>query len=203
MVSKKIKIILNENSFPVLIGLFILTVILGYFFRVSPSMARLNEVKTSIRSTEDSEKAKLQQILAGAKKNNEYFESLDKDLVGRFYTALPQKKDVPVIYTEIDSLIRQSGVNLEGLDVVEIKAAKGKRSEVVEEDPDKPKQVAIGLKVTGSSWPIIKNFLSNLESSLHLMDVLALTYNPKDNALSLNLRSYFIGSSTMEEGEEE
>lgn len=195
MESKKIKVILNENSLPVLIGLFILTAIFGYFLRVSPSMARLSEVRASIRSAEDSEKAKIQQILIGAKKNNEYFESLDRDLKGRFYTALPQKKDVPVIYAEIDSLVKQSGVNLESLDVVEVKPAKGKRSEVVEEDPDKPKQVAIGLKITGQSWPMVKNFLSNLESSLHLLDVLALTYNPKDNALSLNLRSYFLSSS--------
>ena len=212
MQSKNIKSLLNENSVPIMIGLLIVTVIIGYFLRLSPSLAKLDEVKTSIKSVEDAEKAKLQQILGSAKKNNEYFESLDSSLMNRFYTALPQKKDVPQIYTEIDSLIRQSGVSLEGLDIVEIKAGKagkGKGSEIEAADPDKPKEIAIGLKVAGSSWPIIKNFLSNMESSLHLMDVLAMTYNPKEGALSLNLRSYFLspsgdsGEQTMEEGEKE
>lgn len=198
MGSRNIKTLLNENSALVMTGLFIITVILGYFLRLSPSLAKLNEVKASITNSEDSEKTKLKQVLESAKKNNVYFDSLDKDLTGKFYTALPTKKDVPVIYTEIDSLLRQSGVSLDGIDIVEIKASKGRKSESVEEDPNKPKEIAIGLKVRGSSWPMVKNFLANVESSLHLMDVLALSYNPKDNALSLNLKSYFL-----EEGKEE
>lgn len=111
-------------------------------------------------------------------------ESVNAEYRVKSATALPSKPEIPALVAAVDSLVRQAGLQLTAIDIVQAKdPLKGALDLGV---------LNIAMNVSGGDYPALKRLLVSLERSLRLIDVLAISFNPQSATYQMSARSYFM-----------
>lgn len=116
-------------------------------------LKNLNELKVTYNNLSDEEKNKLEQIL-------------------------PLKKDLPNLFVHFESLVKQNGFQLGGIDFKE------------EDFTERIKALSISLGLKGGNYQLLKGFLKNLEEDVKMVDVISVSFTKE--GYSLTLKTYYL-----------
>ncbi len=110
-----------------------------------------------------------------------YLQSLDQSIVSaenisptvlsRVDQALPRESNVPELLTLLGSVSEMDGVKLNSVNFSEVKSAQARGAASA---TSSIMQTQINISVSAANYPQIKRFLSHLESSLRLLDVVGI-----------------------------
>jgi|GEM_PF-5529105 hypothetical protein len=121
---------------------------------------------------------------ANAKSLISAFDVLNDEYKTKSSTALPVEPGIPELVASIDSMVRQSGMQVTALEIVPAK------------DPPKGAPdiavLNIAMNVSGGDYLALKRLLIVLEHDLRLTDVLSIAFSPQSAAYQLSARSYYL-----------
>jgi len=175
----------------------ILLLVLGYFLLLSPKLTRARTMEAA-KLTEEQERQKnlelkLQYLVALSKKRSE---TSDAD-VQKITAMLPSAPAVPELLASLEGIARESKVTIEGVEfslIEEVKAKnKNKESAPAEDNlPPGVKALEATVSVSAAPYTDLKIFLTNIEASLRLLDVVALLYSPVAKSYTITVRTYYL-----------
>lgn len=111
------------------------------------------------------------------------YTTISRQDVERLSRFLPQEADVPAMVTAVDELARLAGLQLLALDTNPRKDAVAGLPSVGATD--------VAISLTGGEYPKLKAFVRNIEDSLRLFDVTAVSFQ-STGSYTLNLRTYHL-----------
>jgi len=122
----------------------------------------------------------------------------------RLDQMFPSGEDMPDLLVSLEALAIQNGFKMLSVNMSPVKAADKEfapgLSAVYPESFKKqgkkvadlkPNSLDIAITVAGGSYKDLKNFLSDIESSLRVLDVLGFNFAPKVSEYKINFRSYY------------
>ncbi len=180
-------------AFLFLIALFVL----GAFFVVKPEIDRIKQSN-----------ADTQALIQQADAERTYLASLDKSVsaaqvisptvLAQVDRALPNDVDVPGLLVQIGSAAANTAVRVTA---VAFSPPKPEAPQPGRPATAKAVPVDINLSLNANAYFDVKRFLASLESSLRLMDVIAMTTSGggagQEMQFSLQLRTYIFQSATV------
>lgn len=108
---------------------------------------------------------------------------------------------MPAFLASLESLARASGATIEGLSLSVLEPAKGgptpplarggAAAAAEEKLPPGVRAVEGNLSIAATSYSQVKTLLGNIESSLRLMDPVALLYMPSSKTYTITVRTYY------------
>jgi Tfp pilus assembly protein PilO len=112
------------------------------------------------------------------------YESLEADVQNLFY-VLPDEKDLPDLYVQIENIVTQNNLDLQSINITELTAA--------EEAKPIPgiDQLSINLTIGQADYFRLKSLLNDIENSLRLLDVASISYSSQNNTFSIILNTYY------------
>lgn len=136
---------------------------------------------------------------ADLRRLSEQLSRVNREQLARFTTVLPAEPDVPGLLVQIAEIAKQSGLLVNSIQFsnVEASAAQpgGGSDEAVlpEQRPmAELETVAINLSVSRGNYAKLKQFLTNLESSLRLIDVATVNFSGSDETtFSIAMQAYY------------
>jgi hypothetical protein len=129
--------------------------------------------------------------------------------LGRLETMLPADPKTPDLLVWVESLARESGIQLLAIDIANddvqdndiganfapgVAAAHPNlvKNEFTPDGNVVPRSVTISLRLAGGDYQVIKSFLNKLENSLRLMDVLSFSFSPTAQNYTMIIRAYYL-----------
>lgn len=175
-------------------GVCLLLLILSYFLIISPKIAAVQNIATTVLQEEQDKETAL-------KKRIEYLVNLeaarkqisDED-IRRIDDILPSEPGVPELLASLESISAASSVELESIQFSKLETAAGKGGEKGKGSglPAGVQGLEIQLAVGNTPYSNVKTLVSNIEKSLRLLDVAALIFSPAAKTYSLTVRSYYL-----------
>lgn len=173
----------------------LLILLAGYLLVVAPKIEAARAVDAlALQKEKDKQssfEAKLK-YLAGLQEKRAQFSDDDVNLA---LNALPTDPGVPEFLASLESLARASGAIIEGVSLSVLESAKSGKANaaaVVEDKlPAGVRAVEGNLSVAATSYAQVKTLLGNIESSLRLMDPIALLYTPSSKTYTITVRTYY------------
>jgi len=139
-----------------------------------------SEVKER-QETLNSKKIELQKLQEVINKMNELvgvYKEKETE-IEKIWQILPKESDITGLLVQFESLSAQSGLFLSSINFSEVGQQQETAGLPEETQPQLPyKTLSISIKITGS-YDAFKNFLSNLENELRLVDVQSISFAPK------------------------
>lgn len=175
----------------------VLFMILGYFLLLSPKLTRARTMEAAKLTAEQERQSalelKLQYLAALA---NQRAETSDAD-VQKISSMLPSGPAVPELLSSLEGIARASQVTMEGVEIslIEEVKVKGKNKEKTSAQDSLPagvRAIEATVGVSAAPYANLKTFLTNIEASLRLMDVVALLYNPAAKSYTITVRTYYL-----------
>lgn len=170
---------------PLLAAVFLVILIAGYFIVLSgPLQAYRENFSLLGRLKADSAVARADLEKAqGLAKTAVRLTPLENKLIDM---ALPLRPDDSSLVAQITSLAQKSGFAVSSIDIVEtngVSAAKANSEQIG--------RISMRLKIKGGGYEELKQFFSQLESSLMMIDVYSVSFNDKLPVYDLALVSYY------------
>lgn len=168
---------------------------LGYFFLIGPKIDKLRNITSTVLQEEQDKAAAL-------KRRIEYLVNLEARRnqipasdIARVHDMLPGEPGVPELFVSLESIAAASAVKLESIQLSKLETASpdSRASEAKKLVlPGGAEGLEIQLTVANTPYSNVKAFVSNIEKSLRLLDVMALLYTPAAKTYSLTVRSYYL-----------
>jgi len=109
---------------------------------------------------------------------------------------LPDKKDIPNVITEIQALVAANNLSIDSMNigVAEKNNSVPLDSNDAAAAPDKQslKELKLTLQMKGGGYFELKKFISDIEKSLKLMNVLSINYSAGGDGYSVVLKTYYL-----------
>jgi hypothetical protein len=105
--------------------------------------------------------------------------------------ALPEEPDTPGLAVQLNALVSQSGLKLTNIDMI----AAPSDSSGIDAGGSSVNVMNVVVSVDGINYDKMKILLSNIESSLRLLDVRTLNFSPSSAAVTLEMRTYYINGA--------
>lgn len=176
-------------SFLLLIVVFV-AVALFFLRPIIDDIKRINAETLAELTTVQNERMYLESLNTsiGAAQN------ISPDVLDRVTQALPTEANVPSLLVQFGSAAYANGIKIESLSFSENKAPP-KAAPGTQSAPILP--VDVTLLIKASNYFDIKRFLSDLETSLRIIDVQGMaTGGGKELSFNLQLRTYVFGEPT-------
>lgn len=185
--SQRVSKFFVTNFFWVVLVLSFLILLLGFVFLIWP---KYQEVSNSSHYNAE-------QLKIYSKNNQLYLDKINNLLVayknisssdvGKINKILPICGSEEGLFTQIDQIVKQSGLLLNSISIKLINS-----KDKVASDTRAVNTVKINLTLSGVSYNSLKIVLKGLESNLRIMDVQKLNFNPKNYSLNLEVNTYCL-----------
>ncbi len=167
----------------------------GYAFLLAPKLAVARSISGDQFQAVRREREALELRLAYAAKlgaGSTAVPGRTKKLVD---DLLPADPATPQILTSLESIAAESGVVIDGIELVipEETAPKDADSGVLL--PAGVSYVEVTLAVGAGPYSQLKTLLANIEANIRLMDVIAVVYSPIGKSYTIILRAYYLSEN--------
>lgn len=165
---------------------------LAWFFALRPALTAYHaERQTSIEELKD-RLAQRRASLAKFAAIDETFASITPEERGKLDAVLPRDAGVPELITNIEALVRLSGLTLDSLEVDAANDASASPLPAAGERAVPPgvRIYPITVQMQGLNYLTLKKFLQRVETNERLLDLPALTFVGSGEGLSVTLHAY-------------
>ena len=177
---KKLNIFLI-SYFNLLLAVWILVVlVLGYYMIVLPKYKRSSEEIGATVSSQTRIYEERRQYLDQLEKLNKTYKGISKEQIKRIDALLPNEPGGEKLLAQFEAITANNGVVLTSINYSLVDDAKGLS------------KVKIVLGISGVDYGSIKNFLSNLENNLRLINVTDLNFTASGGNAKLVLEAYYL-----------
>ncbi|OGY43322.1 MAG: hypothetical protein A3J62_00375 [Candidatus Buchananbacteria bacterium RIFCSPHIGHO2_02_FULL_38_8] len=114
----------------------------------------------------------------------ENYNEISQDEVERLNQVLPNEKDIPGLFVQLQALAEEQGFILTSVNISQAASAKDAIS-------DKIKRLNVSLNLIGRDYDSLKEFLDLIEYNLRLFDVNAVYFSPDSEGYAINLFTYY------------
>lgn len=167
----------------------------GYFLVVAPKIDAARAVDTQALQKEKDKQSSFEAKLKYLVSVQDARRNFSDDDVNLALNALPTDPGVPEFLASLESLARASGATIEGVSLSVLENAKtGKANAALPLEDKLPagvRAVEGNISVAATSYEQVKTLLANIESSLRLMDPVALLYTPASKTYTIAVRTYY------------
>jgi hypothetical protein len=177
-------------------GVVILIFVFSFFFLLKPKYEQTNQLVGIINKQEaadfENKKVELQKILNLLSA----YKAIDDNYKKKVYSIIPARENKEEIFSEINYLVSRNGLFLQSVNLSEGGAYD------ISDDLDfggkdylssgEIKKVTISFGVRGTDYEVFKNFLSAVENSLPIFDVVSLSFDPSNKVSSFLIDTYYI-----------
>jgi hypothetical protein len=191
--------------FPFLLGLVLIGAgVAAYYFIFSPAMARLKPGGDLDLAAKQEELDAANRQLSQIKRLQENFGEIQSDEnFEKINFGLPTTADLPGLFVQLEAIVTQNGLSVQGLEITEaIDAARpvaeaaapagSPTTSVLPSPPAGVKKLNINLRVGAADYSGWKSFLESIEKNLRLFDVISYSFDPRSNQQSINLVTYYM-----------
>lgn len=188
---------LINKRFRLIAGIVVVVVLaLGFVLFLNPKIEEIRKVGTfNLETTKEQLRLK-DELIETTNSLISKYEQLELDNLEKLSKMLPATQDIPAMFVQIEALALASGLKLNNVGFAQLDASAVTRANsaavIAENDdtaiptpsaPTAPKEALKEMSVTfsvsgGQGYEHLKEFLTNLESSIRLLDVQSLTYAP-------------------------
>lgn len=155
-----------------------------YFLWLTP--LKDNVSQEMVKSEDLQIKLKLKQTeLADLQELEKTYNGLDQIKIQRLESLITKGADLPRLYVRFDRLVSAHGLKMDSIDAQKVEKAN-------KEVPDGLGVVDVKLKLSQADYPKIKSFLTAIENSSELMDVIKVSWPEKINTVELEINTYFL-----------
>jgi len=187
-ISQMTRIFFNRFRRPILLGLAIIVLLLGYFLIIKNPLTVYRQ-NWDLLGGLDSDIALAETELSNAKSYSSQLYQLTPQDERLLDMALPQKPDFSSIVEQLTSLANHAGFIVNNIDFNEAKASANKAK------PDDLGRISIHLQVTGGGYTQLKELIKLLESSVMMLDTYSLNFANTSPTYDLNLVVYYYNKS--------
>lgn len=192
----------------VVILVIIIVVALGYFFVLGPKYTILKEMGILNYGAKVQELDSKKQDLEKLRELKETYSQLNKAQIENLELILPSQEDIPSLFSQFESLALANGLVLNNISITKAEAAPAETEKEgqlglggEETTPAETTQGVLTLNVAlsfqvGGGYDNLKNFLDILENNMRIVDLTSLSYTPETEAYSINLKTYYLASSS-------
>lgn len=196
------------------VAMIVVILTLGYVLFLSPKISEVRRVGVfDLARTKEQLRLK-QEIFDATQRLSNIYDTLGLDDVTRLASVLPKEQDLPAMFVQVDALARASGLQLDNVGFTDLTAAaKGGASPSATEggaaatapaaaltpQPTGSRDVLRKMSVTfsvsgGGGYEDLKRFMTNVESSIRLLDVQSFAYTPGDQQekYQVNAITYYL-----------
>ncbi|OJI07832.1 hypothetical protein BK004_00075 [bacterium CG10_46_32] len=170
-------------------------VVAGYVLALSPKFSQARSVSGIEFQAVHTERQKLEQTLSYVTKLGSGKTAQSARTIRDVDDFLPLGPATPQILTSLESIARESGAVIDGIELVipeEDESKKDSDSDIVL--PAGVAFVEVTLAISASPYDKLKTLLSNIESNIRLMDVIAVVYSPIGKSYTIILRAYYLSN---------
>lgn len=164
----------------------------GYLVLLSPKLSSARVISGEQLQVVAAERRGFEQTLAYAARLGSGQTTTALRTVQEVDDLLPTGPATPQILTSLETIARESGVVIDGIELVipEEEAKKDAASEV--NLPSGVSFVEVTLSIAASPYEVTKTLLKNIEANIRLMDVIAVVYSPNGKSYTVILRAYYL-----------
>ncbi len=155
----------------------------GYFGFINPVLAQFRDGGRYDVAAKRTDLAGREEKLAELEALQKQFTAISREEGDRLSRFLPADADVPGVIVALDELARLSGLQLLAVDTNPQKDSVAGMSGVGALD--------VAVSLAGGDYPKLKAFIRNVEGSLRLFDVTAISFQAA-GVYNLNLRTYHL-----------
>lgn len=123
--------------------------------------------------------ANLEELLIKTEELNQSYQEIGAE-ADKLFLALPNKKDIPFLLVQFESLASSNGLLLDLINFEEIEKKKITSEETTVQDSNKLSYFIANIKINGS-YDAFKNYLKALENSIRAIDVYSINFTPLVN----------------------
>ena len=194
---KQINILLINYFKYVILFFFLLNIIIGYVFVVEPKYQRTKDnIKTNY--------IKQQQLYSEQKQNLDnlkkliyIYESINPEIINKVESVLPKQYIKEQLFSDIDFLLTKNGYLVSSVEIGGGEKSANTYSRFQQEESKKTfsgdiGSMTISLNVGGVDYFGLKSLLEILESSLKIMDVNSINFNPSSRSAILKITTYYL-----------
>ncbi len=126
------------------------------------------------------------------------YEDLE-DSSKRILEILPDQKDLPSIFVQLEALAHSHNLFLGTIDIAGDTAFEDEEQNL---NSSKLHKLNINLSLTGGDYFTLKEFLLDVEKNLRLLDIKSIVFTPESNTYNLIINTYYFGEVYEPETEE-
>lgn len=192
-------------------------VLFGTFFFLLPKFSEIRKVGVfDLQRTQDQLDLK-QQVFETTKELANIYDVLNQQDIKKLEAMLPKKQDIPNMFVQVEAIAEASGMNLDSVGFTDLgtanQAGRTTAAATTSEDtentnaaatpPTTPSSVeprnplrkmSVTFSVSGDNgYTALKGFLTNVESSVRMLDIQSLSYSPDSQGqYQINAITYYI-----------
>lgn len=172
-------------------GACLLILGLSYWFLLSPKIDKVRNIASTVLSEERAKEAALKTRIEYLVNLETLRRQIAEEDIARVDQMLPSEPGVPELFASLESIALESFVKLENIQFskLETKPASGDKRSIA---PGGAEALSIQLTVANTPYSNVKTLVTNIETSLRLLDVTALLYSPAAKTYSLTVSSYYL-----------
>ena len=178
------------NIFNILI--FIIIIFFGYIAFLSP---KYSDITKGVELSNLEKRDKLDNMSKFLSRLNRYrqdYNEIDASNIERLNLMLPAGDNTESLYTEIETLVKQRGLELSSLEVAPEERTTTAKIKKESTGDARIGEIKLKMKVAGANYSAFKTFISTLENNLRITDVTNLSYSPGDMSLSIDAVTYYL-----------
>ena len=176
----------------------ILIFVFGYFLLLKPKYDQINNQINLVNNQEQRDYQSKVQELQQINSLIDVYKKIDPDYVKKINSLVPVEKNREELFSQINYIVAKNQLLLSQISLASANSL-DKKTEKPATTTAKDylasgevEKVSISISVKGATYELLKNFLSALENNLRLMDVQAISFNPKDGSASLTVNTYYL-----------
>ena len=172
-------------------GACLLVLGLGYWLLISPKIEKVQNIASTVLREEQTKQAALKVRIEYLVNLETLRNQIAEEDITRIGQMLPSEPGVPELFASLESIALESFVKLENIQFSKLETKKdgGDKRSIV---PGGAEALEIQLTVANTPYSNVKTLVTNIETSLRLLDVMALLYSPAAKTYSLTVRSYYL-----------
>lgn len=199
---------LLERRFKIVVTVTVIPILgIGYLLFLQPIISRITKVGAfTLQRTEEQLSLK-RTILDATTSLVDKYDQLELGNLSKLRGVLPTEKDLPGLFVQSEALASASGLHLASVSFTEVASTVATRrtttnaeGNVVEEaaatSADSIQKITVNMHVTGGrGYEHLKQFLTNLESEIRLLEVQSVTYAPAaegEEQYTINAITYYV-----------
>ena len=203
---QKINIFLIKYFKWLTFGLAAIILAAGYFLLIQPKYKQVVKGVKLISDDKQSEYLTQQKYLNRLNELKAVYQSIKIQDRNKISAILPNQSEIDKLFTEIEAIALSNGLILTSLQfesaesaakinnkyVAGLAKANQDSKDKIDDLPEDIAEVKIIMNLVGTDYDGLKNVLKTIERNLRLMDIIKLSFSPKDNQTSLELLAYYI-----------
>jgi len=190
-ISKKLFSLFSKYFIIIIVVLIIIVLGAGYIFVIKDTVQQIKEVGGVDYKIKEDEKIRKEGIRTKLEKLEEDYKTVSQRQIDELDEVLTSHVAIPDLVIKLKKFVEDNGLVLNSIDVIG-----GTSSGIsnVDETQMIVKQLTLSISIQGiDSYSKFKSFLDSMETSMPLLKMNSLVYNPASSSYTLNLITYYLG----------